>query len=139
MTYIKIYPKKLTISPPVDGLKGHIEVLNQPLVGKVFYDIEQYGQLLKNNHFDILINSDNSIDTNWLIKPTKDHPEIKNFGAFLKSLNFYLFKKLKIQILPISEYHLVQQREINLQEVYFSLDHESKGKFIQRSVEPSNK
>jgi hypothetical protein len=117
-------------------LKGHIEVLDQPLVGKVYYDIEQYGHLLQNNEFDILIKSDNSFDPNWLIEPAKDHPEIKKFGSFLKSLNFYLFKKLKVQILPISEQHLLQRREINLQEVYFSLDNESKSEFIQRSVGP---
>lgn len=126
MSYIKIYPKKLTLS--------HLEISpvqandkeSAQWVGKVFYDIEQYGQLHQNRSFDVLLLPEEIQLRTWSLQPTKEHPEIKSFDAFLKSLNQYLFTNLKIHIESPENSKNVNYKEVSLREVYFSLDTESK-------------
>lgn len=109
VSYIKIYPKRLC------ALRHSGDSIN----AKVFYDVEQYGCIYQNQFFDATISP---IDKYYSILVDKEHPEIKNFSAFLKALNFYVFNTLQLQITP--EQHSADQDniELDLGEVYFSLE-----------------
>ena len=125
MSYIKIYPKKLTLAPLIGTqVQAHEQEFAQ-WAGKVFYDIEQYGELHQNKSFDVLLLPEKIQPMTWSLQPTREHPEIKSFDAFLKSLNQYLFSNLKISIESPEKSQYVNYREVNLREVYFSLDTES--------------
>jgi hypothetical protein len=114
MSYIKIYPKNISVLPTEFGT----------LAGKVIFDLEQYGHLLPRQSFDIQIAHSESTN-NWSILSLEDHPDIKNFDSFLRALNFYVFKNLKIEVPQLKELSRFSPFEVDLREVYFALDPES--------------
>jgi len=114
MSYIKIYPKSLSL------LNSEPHTLS----GSVIYDIEQYGQLHPRQSFEIQI-LPSSKPNSWSITSVNDHPAIKNFDSFLKALNYYVFQNLKIQLPQVDESGLYPPFEVGLREVYFALDPDS--------------
>lgn len=129
MSYIKIYPKKLSLEHLLSkGAKTDGSSI-PGIEGKVFYDIELYGHLHPKKSFDILLVPDQNIPNQWRLQPTSDHPEIKNFEAFIKSFNYYLFKTLKIQIESPKDAAEISHLELNLQKVYFVMDTDSNTNF----------
>ena len=111
MSYIKIYPKCLSVSALEDKTFG----------GKVVFDIEQYGHLYPRESFDIRINK-SAKNKDWQIISLEDHPDIKNFDSFLKALNYFIFHNLKVQLPDPTETSQRDPLEIELREVYFALD-----------------
>jgi len=116
MSYIKIYPKSLTL----------LDTQGSTLLGQVIFNIEQYGQLHQNLSFKIRI--EHSVKAGgWAILAVEDNKDIKNFESFIKTLNFYVFQNLKTQFSPPSDSIEFTPFEIALREVYFALDPDNPG------------
>jgi hypothetical protein len=114
MSYIKIYPKSLSILTCED----------LTYTAKVLFDLEQYGHLYPKLSFNVKILRIEKTGE-WTTLSTQDHPQIKNFESFLKALSFYIFQTLKIHPPAPEELEQTAPVEIELREVYFALDPES--------------
>jgi hypothetical protein len=112
MPYVKIYPKKISATSSDTII----------YLGRVVYDVEQYGNLIQNNFFEISISKLEKTQNTWLISSIKEQPDIKNFDAFLRALNFYFFRNLKFEVPIVDNLSPAQNFEVDLREVYFSLD-----------------
>ena len=111
MTYLKIFPRSLTVK--TDGAGGY--------TGRMTYDFEHYGRIVYDDDSNIVLQCLSTPHANWLIQSLEPVHHLAGFPVFMNALNFYLFDV--VQFDPVSQLSKVNAAdyEYYFERVYFDM------------------
>lgn len=111
MSYLKLFPRLLVLER--DHLDGY--------VGKILYDLEQYGQMRHGYETSVLLNCKSWAELDWYITGTELTSHMVGFDCFFSALSHYLFEVLRFDPVTQGCKSSQSQFEFHFRSVYFHM------------------